>query len=475
MSSPKDSSSRSRPRFEPQDVERRGTAASQLGDERSGALYVYSPRLKLAVNVALATGRPLLVRGAPGWGKSSLASAVARYFGWRYLEKVISSRTQARDLMLEVDLLRRLSDAQARGRLDLDWRRYIRPGLLWKAFDPAGADRQDHYFLHGTEGPERNGSQVDTKPAVVLLDEMDKAEPDVPNNLLVALGSLQFTVDEIGTTPVKAQPALAPLIIVTTNDERDLPRAFLRRCVELELPAVDDTDGSGRKELLVQIGVEHLAGRLDETFVREVADLVRSTENDQVVRRRPAPAESGRIHRCASSGLGDLWRGSNAQACGRDRRHDIAQTGACRKALDLMLLPITMADLLRAFDRLRPQDDDEKRAVANLLGFEWQSQSTAPDRMETVTAQITAAADVPVQLSWPQSSGVETAVQGRDSSAKPSRKGRTVGFLLSGPRPSSARFACHDAGCSGFGRSPHARDGQAGASLSASLDQGDLG
>jgi MoxR-like ATPase len=281
-------------KFEPNDVERHDDVVSEVGDQRGGAIYVYSEKVKLAVRVALVTGRPLLVRGAPGWGKSSLAGAVAKHMNWRYLEKVISSRTQARDLMSELDLVRRLSDAQGGKGVDSDWRRYIRPGVLWKAFDPVGADLQERYFARSTtDGAEQAASgqgAEPVKPAVVLLDEMDKADPDVPNNLLVALGSLQFEVDEIGPPPVKALPEAIPLIIVTTNDERDLPRAFLRRCVEIQLPALDgaDEDGSQRKRLLVEIGAQHLDGELDRTFVQKIANTI-------VDQAKSAPADDGLI------------------------------------------------------------------------------------------------------------------------------------------------------------------------------------
>jgi MoxR-like ATPase len=277
-------------KFEPEDVERRDDVASEVGDQRGGALYVYSPNIRLAVKVALATGRPLLVRGAPGWGKSSLAGAVAKFMKWRYLEKVISSRTQARDLMSEVDLIRRLSDAQT-GQIDREWRRYIRPGVLWKAFDPLSAQSQEEYFANGATdlAPQAEPERPDRiTPAVVLLDEMDKADPDVPNNLLVALGSLQFDVDEIGPLTVKARPGAVPLIVVTTNDERDLPRAFMRRCVEIELPALDgqDVDGAQRKKLLVEIGTQHLKGRLNRAFVGKVADVI-------LGEAQKAPADDG--------------------------------------------------------------------------------------------------------------------------------------------------------------------------------------
>src|SRR5689334_2156221 len=115
------------------------------GDRRDGLGYVYhDPKIALAVNVALATFRPLLIFGPSGSGKSSLAPSVARILRRRYYEQVITSRTQARDLLWQFDTLRRLSDAEA-GRLDPDDRskeqvaRYITPGVLWWALDPASA------------------------------------------------------------------------------------------------------------------------------------------------------------------------------------------------------------------------------------------------------------------------------------------------------------------------------------------------
>ena len=176
----------------------RNSSVAPFGDRRDGAVYVYTEKIVLAVNVALATGRLLLVRGPTGSGKSSLAYNVARCQGWRYYEEVISSRTQARDLQWTFDAVRRLSDAQA-NQLQTHLAAYVEPGVLWWAFDRASARRrgwppEEADFLPA-EDP-RVGT--DSERCVVLLDEMDKADPDVPNDLLVTLGSFQFVVREAG-------------------------------------------------------------------------------------------------------------------------------------------------------------------------------------------------------------------------------------------------------------------------------------
>jgi MoxR-like ATPase len=217
-------------------------SATPLSADRSDPYgYVYDNEdLVLAINVALATRRPLLVRGLPGSGKSSLAISIARLQGWRYYQHVITSNTAAQDLLWRFDAVRRLGDAQARRKVS-DPTPYIEPGVLWWAIDPASAWRRGASADAAVSDPAVDPDATFTSPrAVVLLDEIDKADPDVPNNLLVPLGSFEFDVDfERLHCHVQAAEASWPLVVITTNAERELPTAFLRRCIPLKLDPPD--------------------------------------------------------------------------------------------------------------------------------------------------------------------------------------------------------------------------------------------
>jgi MoxR-like ATPase len=211
------------------EAEERPTA----GDRRDGRVYVYNEDIELAVNVAIATARPLLVRGPSGSGKSSLAQNVALKLGWRYYERVISSVTEARDLLWRFDSVRQLADATARNTKQYPPNRYLDPGPLWWAFSPKtaamrGLDTPDDENVPRAEDPAKGVKSSDR--AVVLIDEIDKADPDVPNNLLVPIGSLQFSID-YPERIIRAAEKKPPLLIITTNEERELPSAFIRRCV----------------------------------------------------------------------------------------------------------------------------------------------------------------------------------------------------------------------------------------------------
>lgn len=214
-------------------------------DRRDGAVYVLDDQLRMAVDVSLATGRPLLLRGEPGSGKSSLAGFIARNLNWRYYEHVVSSRTTAQDLLWSFDSMRRLADASALRRpgesAELDDAGYLEPGVMWWALDRNSALTRGRAADSGAPGadapaepfPDLNADR-DEEHSVVLIDEIDKADPDVPNGLLVPLGSTEFQVTPIRFL-VRQQSSSDDkphhLIVITTNEERELPPAFLRRCI----------------------------------------------------------------------------------------------------------------------------------------------------------------------------------------------------------------------------------------------------
>ncbi|MBV9958446.1 MAG: MoxR family ATPase [Acidobacteria bacterium] len=263
-------------------------------DLRDGSFYVFTAPAErdptvLAVKVALATGRPLLLTGAPGSGKSSLAAFVARVMNWNYFEQVITSRTSAQDLMWSFDAVRRLRDAQARSEVE-ELTSYIEPRVLWWAFDPLDALRRGRPAVPDSNVPSTDAGGVHHNgtlrgylhPSVVLLDEIDKADPDVPNDLLVAIGSQRFVITE---TEHQVRSQLTPLVIITSNNERALSAAFLRRCIIHRLEPPDAAR-------LFEIASRHFPDQRERRrgLFEELAARVLAMRADASEQGRPTPS-----------------------------------------------------------------------------------------------------------------------------------------------------------------------------------------
>ncbi len=217
--------------------------------------YIATRDLEVAVNAAVALERPLLVKGEPGTGKTVLAEEVAKALGLRLIQWHIKSSTKAAQGLYEYDAVARLRDGQLGDEKVHDIRNYIKRGKLWEAFT---AD----------------------EPVVLLIDEIDKADIEFPNDLLQELDRMEFFVYETGET-VKARRR--PIVIITSNNEKELPDAFLRRCFFHYIRFPD-------KEVMEKIVAAHYPD-IKRTLVREALTLFYDMREVPGLKKKPATSE----------------------------------------------------------------------------------------------------------------------------------------------------------------------------------------
>ena len=217
--------------------------------------YLASKSLSMAVNAAIVLEKPLLIKGEPGTGKTVLAEAVAESLGADLISWHIKSTTKAQQGLYEYDAVARLRDSQLGDPRVGDINHYIRRGKLWQAF--AASQRP-----------------------VLLIDEIDKADIEFPNDLLLELDRMEFDVYETGER-IKARQR--PVVIITSNNEKELPDAFLRRCFFHYIRFPDKAE----MQAIVQLHHPNLKGSL----LGEAMDLFFELRNVEGLRKKPSTSE----------------------------------------------------------------------------------------------------------------------------------------------------------------------------------------
>ena len=222
---------------------------------QSTTQYVASQELLASVNIAMALQKPLLVKGEPGTGKTMLAQAVAESLGKKLIIWNIKSTTKAQDGLYMYDTIQRLYDGQFGEEGVDDIARYIKLGKLGEAFE--------------------SQEQV-----ILLIDEIDKADLEFPNDLLWELDQMEFYIHETKKT-VKAKHR--PIVIITSNAEKELPDAFLRRCIfhYIEFPS---------EELMAEIVRSHYP-EVEDNLLKNAMDVFYWIRSQREVRKKPSTSE----------------------------------------------------------------------------------------------------------------------------------------------------------------------------------------
>lgn len=247
--------------------------------------YVATDDLKLAVNAAMTLQRPLLIKGEPGTGKTMLAEEVAAALGMPLLQWHVKSTTKAQQGLYEYDAVSRLRDSQLGDGRVHDIRNYIVKGVLWQAFEAA-------------------------QQTVLLIDEIDKADIEFPNDLLRELDRMEFYVYETRET-IRARHR--PLVIITSNNEKELPDAFLRRCFFHYIRFPD-------AETMQRIVDVHYPG-IKPTLVKAALDAFYEMRNLPGLKKKPSTSEPDRL---AQAAAGRRHPARYAAQPGSERRHSAA-------------------------------------------------------------------------------------------------------------------------------------------------------
>jgi len=302
----------------------------------NGAVFnhLLHPEHEKAIRGAAAANRPLLVRGEPGLGKSQLAYAAASLLCRKLISYTISASTEAQDLLWSFDAVKRLAesqvaahtlrlsidlppssrtsaqellaDAEKRMRESIDVKKFVLPGPLWWAIDWESANLANRDRLAPSPAAVSETAR-DWKPEhgmVILIDEIDKAESSVPNGLLEIFGARQLQPPGYPDPIVPKTNTKSPLVIITTNEERMLPTAFIRRCFVLELELLPCFDDQGNKvsggkkdafiDYFVALGNAHFDNQLPKTLYKEAAEMLFEDRCEAIRAQaiwKPGPAE----------------------------------------------------------------------------------------------------------------------------------------------------------------------------------------